>query len=232
MLHVHTSYPCYLSLLLVHATCPCLHAACPCPFCMSISKLHVHGPCCMSMSMLHVHVTMLHVLVNYACPCCIYAACPCCLSVLHIRAACPCRLSLMHVHAAWPCPRCMSISMLHVYAQGAYPCPCCMPILYVHAVFYAACPCCILCWLSILIHDARPCHVSMLHVQVQAKSVLHVHVEFYAALHAACPWCFSMLLVHSACPYYISPCCMSMSMSMLHYHMIGLKVSVFTNIVK
>jgi hypothetical protein len=181
------------------------HAACPCPFCLSMSTacschdtawpscmftLHVHVraeclcPCCTSMSVLHVYA-----LVACSCPCYMFIsglhACRYCMfiSMLHIHIH-----ERVYVHAVCSCPQCISIHMLHVYIS---PCSCpfwiSMSVPYVHV--NDACPC-----LHAAYYCICPCCMSILHFKPHV--LLHIC--------AACPWCLSMVLVHHACPFWMS----------------------------
>ncbi len=98
MLHVYSSCPSCLFLLLEHHTCSFyismlwsmlhVHVACPCfmpmllvlvagPSYMFI--LHVHSECqfCTSMLQVHAHVHVTWSCLQDACPLCIHTACPC-----------------------------------------------------------------------------------------------------------------------------------------------------------
>jgi hypothetical protein len=207
ILHVHAACPncspgC-MSILLVHAECPCFHTEYPC--CISppaLALLHVHPdcPCCMSMQhvlyMDHVHALCpwLCLGLQAACPCCVSLICPRCMSLL------PAYASRLHVHAMCPC----CISVLYVYVT----CHCCLSILRSCAAFpclHAVYLCCISTpsFMSTK-HVLAACLrcMSMLHVPATfpcGMSLLHVHVHDHASCPTACSHCLSIIQLQFAC---------------------------------
>jgi hypothetical protein len=132
-------------LVRVHAAGVRVHAACAYPCCMFIFMLFTlevyvraacPGPSCIPKAVYWMSMSMMHVNVH---------------TVLHV-----------HVHASCPCPCCMSMSMLHVHV---FSCPWCMPMLLVHAAcmlhVHAVGSLHVLCCISVLVHDAWTCCMSM-----------------------------------------------------------------------